>query len=138
MITVATFSKPEEAHLFRMRLEAAGIPAFVQDESLVQLDWFLSNAVGGVRVQIADGDVEAAREFLAADAPPPSPDAEDVVCPACGSHQTAPDEWPRRLFFLGLLVFLVPLFFIRPRWRRATCHHVFRLPKPARPAVARS
>ena len=65
MTTVATFSKPEEAHLFRMRLEAAGIPAFVQDEHIVQMDWLYSNAIGGVRVQIADEDVPAAREFLA-------------------------------------------------------------------------
>ena len=133
MITVATFSKPEEAHLFRMRLEAAGIPAFVQDENLVQTDWLFSNAVGGVRVQIADDDVTAAKEFLAADVPSPFPDAEDVVCPACGSRQTAPDEWPRRLFFLSLLVFGFPLFFGRRRWRCASCCHVFRPSSPARP-----
>ena len=132
MTTIATFSKPEEAHLFRMRLAAAGIPAFIQDESLVQLDWFLSNAVGGVRVQIADGDVKAAREFLAEDPPSPLPDAEEVTCPVCGSLQVAPDERPRRLFFLSLLVFGVPLFFARRRWRCAACCHVFKLPRPAR------
>jgi hypothetical protein len=38
MITVATFSKPEEAHLLRMRLEAGGVTAFVQDEYMVQMD----------------------------------------------------------------------------------------------------
>ena len=127
MTTVATFSKPEEAHLFRMRLEAAGIPASVQDENLVQMDWLFSNAVGGVRVQIADRDVEAAREFLAADTPSPEPaDAEDVVCPVCGSHQTAPDEWPRRVFFLSLLLLGFPLFFGRRRWRCASCQHTFK------------
>lgn len=134
MTTIATFSKPEEAHLFRMRLEAAGIPAFIQDESLVQIDWFLSNAVGGVRVQIADSDVETAREFLAADPASPPLDAEDVVCPACGSHRVAPDERPRRLFFLSLLLFGVPLFFARRRWRCSACRHVFKLPEPARSA----
>ena len=61
MKTIATFSKPEEAHLFRTRLGAAGIPAYVQDEHFIQMDWLYSNAIGGVRVQIADEDVEAAR-----------------------------------------------------------------------------
>ena len=126
MTTVATFSKPEEAHLLRMRLETAGISAFIQDENLVQMDWLFSNAIGGVRVQVADGDAEAVREFLAADEPAPSQDAEDVVCPACGSHRTAPDEWPRRAFFLSLLVFGVPLFFGRRRWRCAACRSVFK------------
>ena len=67
METIATFSKPEDAHLLRMRLEAGGIPAFIQDENLIQMDWLLSNAVGGVRVQVADEDVTAACQLLAED-----------------------------------------------------------------------
>jgi len=124
--TIATFSKPEEAHLFRTRLEAAGIPAYVQDEHFIQMDWLYSNAIGGVRVQIADEDVEAAREFLANDSPQRAPDALDVVCPNCGSNNTAPDELPRRISFLSLLLFNFPLLFARHRWRCASCHHVFR------------
>jgi hypothetical protein len=65
--TIATFSKPEDAHLLRMRLNAGGIEAFVQDENMVQMDWLLSNAVGGVRVQVADEDADAARDYLAND-----------------------------------------------------------------------
>ena len=125
MKTIATFSKPEEAHLFRTRLEAAGIPAYVQDEYLVQMDWLYSNAIGGVRVQIADDDIDAAREFLATDSPQTAPDAVDVVCPKCGSHDTAPDDLPRRISFLSLLLFSFPLLFARNRWRCASCHHVF-------------
>lgn len=64
MITIARFSKPEQAHLFRTRLEAAGIPAYVQDEHVFQIEWPQPECV---RVQIADQDLEAAREFLAAD-----------------------------------------------------------------------
>jgi rubredoxin len=124
--TIATFSKPEEAHLFRTRLEAAGIPAFVQDENLIQMDWLYSNAIGGVRVQIADEDLEAAREFLGADSPQPCPDAVDVVCPKCGSHDTVPDQLPRRIAFLSLLLFSFPLLFSRHRWRCKSCNHVFR------------
>ncbi len=67
METIATFLKPEDAHLLRMRLEAVGIPAFVQDENLIQIDWLLSNAVGGVRVQVSDEDVTEALALLSAD-----------------------------------------------------------------------
>ena len=38
MLTVATFSKPEEAHMLRLRLEAGGVPAFIQDENMVQME----------------------------------------------------------------------------------------------------
>lgn len=127
MKTIATFSKPEEAHLFRTRLEAAGISAFVQDEHVVQLNWLLSNAIGGVRVQIAEDDLESASEFLAADSPQPCPDAEDVVCPKCGSSLIAPDEKPRRIAYLSLWLLGFPLLFTRRRWRCSACRNVFKL-----------
>jgi len=77
--TIATFSKPEDAHLLRMRLNAGGIEAFVQDENMVQMDWLLSNAVGGVRVQVADEDAKAARDYLANDkGVDPVEDGKDV------------------------------------------------------------
>lgn len=123
--TIATFSKPEEAHLFRTRLEAAGIPAYVQDEHLIQMYWLYSNAVGGARVQIADEDLDAAREFLANDSPQTASDAVEVICPRCGSHDTAPDELPRRISFLSILVLRLPFLFSRHRWCCAACHHVF-------------
>ena len=119
--------------MFRTRLEAAGIRAFVQDEHLVQMNWLYSNAVGGVRVQIADEDVDPAREFLAADSTQPCPDADDVACPACGSPCTAPDDLPRRIAFLGLLVIHFPLLYTRKRWRCASCRCVFQLPEAGHP-----
>ena len=66
MTTVATFNKPEDAHLLRMRLEAGGIAAFLQDENATQVQW--SFLTGGVRVQVADEDVTAVRDLLAAHA----------------------------------------------------------------------
>ena len=135
MKTIATFSKPEEAHLLRTRLEAAEIPAFVQDEHFVQMDWFYSNAIGGVRVQVEDDDLADAREFLAADSPQSAPDAVDVVCPVCGSHSIAPNEFPRRMAFLSLLIFPVLSFFAAPcalfrrhQRRCAACDYVFTPP----------
>ncbi len=65
MVTIARFSKPEDAHLLRLRLGAAGIDAYVLDENLIQIDWLFSNAIGGVRVQVAERDLELAGEVLA-------------------------------------------------------------------------
>jgi len=65
MITIATFLKVEDAHLLRMRLESRGIPAFLRDENTIQLDWLYSNALGGVRVDVADEDEDAAKAILA-------------------------------------------------------------------------
>lgn len=119
-----------------MRLEAAGIPAYVHDEHMVQLDWFMSNAIGGVRVQIADEDVELAREVLAADAARETPPESTVHCSACGSDKVRMEEWPRRLAFVTLLAMAIGLWPIalvslilltfnlpiqRHRWRCGSC-----------------
>ncbi|MEI6178323.1 MAG: hypothetical protein WCS43_15630 [Verrucomicrobiota bacterium] len=60
MTTIATFTTPEDAHLFRMRLGAEGIEGFLLDEYFVQLFWYYSNTVGGVRVGVDDADAESA------------------------------------------------------------------------------
>ncbi|MGB8353783.1 MAG: hypothetical protein WCD79_07855 [Chthoniobacteraceae bacterium] len=67
MQTIAKFTKPEDAHLLRMRLESAGFEAFVQDENTIQIDAFYSNAIGGVSVQVIDQDADAVKAFLAED-----------------------------------------------------------------------
>ena len=67
MQTIATFSKAEEAHLLRMRLESVGIEAVVLDENMAQLEQPVSDALGGVQVQVAEEDESAARELIATD-----------------------------------------------------------------------
>jgi Putative prokaryotic signal transducing protein len=68
-VTVATFWNPVEAHVLVTRLEGAGVRAFVMDEETVAMDWLLANAVGGVKVQVAERDLERARQVLAERAP---------------------------------------------------------------------
>lgn len=128
MTTIATFSKPEEAHLFRMRLGAVEIEAFVQDENLVQNYWLLCNAVGGVKVQVAAEDVDDAREFLAADLPLNMPAAVEVICPFCLSANTRPEEFSRRVAFMCLLVFGFPFSYRFSRYRQVCdeCRRLFR------------
>lgn len=125
MITVGTFSKPEEAHLLRMRLEAGGVAAFIQDENMVQMDWLYSNAIGGVRVQIAEEDVDAAKEILQ-NVYVPDGEADMAECPKCGSKDSAPDELPRRIAFLSLLLMSFPFLFSKKRWRCNRCKHVWK------------
>lgn len=78
MRTLASFSKAEDAHLLRARLEGSGIAAYVRDENMVSVDWLYSNAIGGVKVDVADEDFIAARELLAADHGVPAATAAQV------------------------------------------------------------
>ena len=49
-IQIAAFSFPHEAHIAKASLEAANIPALIADEYTINMDWFYSNALGGVRL----------------------------------------------------------------------------------------
>ena len=75
MKTLATFSAPIEAHMLISRLEGNGIPAFLRDEHMVTLDWLASNAIGGVKVDVADEDYDRALELIAAG---PTPATEET------------------------------------------------------------
>ncbi|MEX0606231.1 MAG: DUF2007 domain-containing protein [Marinobacter sp.] len=66
-VTLGRYSMPLEAHLDRSRLESEGIDAFVADEHTVNMQWMLSNAIGGVRLQVQEDDLYRARRILAED-----------------------------------------------------------------------
>lgn len=64
LVTVASYRDLPNADIARAALESAGIPAWIQDDNLVRMDWFYSNAIGGIRLQVDAADAEAAREIL--------------------------------------------------------------------------
>lgn len=64
MKTVAVFTYPDEAQIAVSVLEANGIECFLPDEYITSLDWFYTNAIGGIRVQVPDDLIDSAREVL--------------------------------------------------------------------------
>jgi hypothetical protein len=64
LITIATFGNAVEANLAKNRLETAGIHAFLADADTVDMAWQLTGAVGGIKLQIPEGDEEVARSLL--------------------------------------------------------------------------
>lgn len=61
MTTVAECSSVDEALLLRSLLEDCGIPSYVPDELTVTY----RGQTGGIRLQVAEEDVEAARKIIA-------------------------------------------------------------------------
>jgi hypothetical protein len=69
-------------------LESEGIFAVVLDDLIASINWFYSNAVGGVRLQVREADAESAAlimERSAAQQKSPVLDSSITTCPACGS-----------------------------------------------------
>ena len=67
MKTIASFNRPMDAHLLRARLEGSGIAAYLRDENMITLDWLSANAVGGIKVDVADEDYERALQAMESD-----------------------------------------------------------------------
>ncbi|WP_282629516.1 putative signal transducing protein [Empedobacter sedimenti] len=64
LITLKTFESPIEAHILRSKLESENIEAFIFDELSVGINFYLSNAMGGVKVKIRKEDSERALNVL--------------------------------------------------------------------------
>lgn len=67
MIVVARFSFPHEAHIARASLDSVGIESYIADEHTVNTQWLYSNAIGGVRLMVAESDAEDAKQILSSD-----------------------------------------------------------------------
>jgi hypothetical protein len=89
LATVARYFSPAEAHAGRMALEAAGLQAWVVDESVGTM-----YGVGvGTRLQVRVEDEAAARAALEVTAVSSSdlpPELAEPPCPQCGSRQVTP------------------------------------------------
>jgi len=68
LTTIRKFRDLPEAILAKGLLESAGIECYLADDNIVRMDWFLSNAIGNMRLQVKPADAEAAIEIL--DQPP--------------------------------------------------------------------
>ena len=64
-VTIAEFMLPSDVVVARGRLESEGIECILQDELTVQVHNFYSQAVGGVKLQVREEEVELAKRLLA-------------------------------------------------------------------------
>lgn len=64
LVTLRQYVSAQEAWLAKSVLDSAGIRCFLFDENVVRLDWFLSNAIGGIKLRVRQEDVAAAAALL--------------------------------------------------------------------------
>jgi hypothetical protein len=76
LVTIRRFRDLPEALLAKGLLESAGIECFLLDDNMVRLDWFISNALGNMRLQVNKNDSDTAMEILDQSAPDDVEDSE--------------------------------------------------------------
>jgi hypothetical protein len=63
-VIVITFTYPHEAHMAKMNLESNGVEVIIRDEMTTQVHNFISNAIGGVKLEVKIEDLDQAIGFL--------------------------------------------------------------------------
>jgi len=141
LVTLWRYRDLPEALVAKSKLDSDGVLCFLADFEIVRLDWFWSNAVGGVKVQVADDDAEHALALLSEEIPTGF-SAEETgeayqqpECPNCQSRDVAFQPWYRHIavLFLGLAVIYktfvaLPIFIPRKSWRCEDCRYEWDAP----------
>lgn len=126
MVTLRQFRDLPEALFAKGSLESAGIECALIDDNMVRLDWFISNLLGGVKLQVAAEDAEAANEILNQ----PIPEHFDAGetgefhqprCPKCESLEVSFQELNKPLAYTTAYLG-VPLPVRYKAWRCQSCN----------------
>ena len=125
LVTIRQFRDLPEALLAKGSLESAGIECFLADENLVRLDWFISNFIGGIKLNVRAADAENAQKLL------DEPILEGLYvqgiglyeqprCPQCQSLDVNFQELDRPIAYMSAFL-RVPMPVQRPAWRCHSC-----------------
>jgi hypothetical protein len=124
MVTIRQFRDLPEALFAKGSLESAGIECVLLDGNMVRLDWFISNLLGGVKLQVRPEDAAVAEEILSQPIPenfdvPGVGEYEQPRCPKCQSMDVSFQEVAPAAYLSAAVS--VPYPFRRPAWRCHSC-----------------
>lgn len=105
--TVDRFFHPTDAHIAAGKLESEGIPVFLLGINHASANWLLANALGGIRLQVPASRVDDARQLLAQIAK--ANNESEIECPECGGSDTDAMSNRRKIAFLAVHLFSIPL-----------------------------
>jgi hypothetical protein len=122
-LTVATFSDFDKAEVVKDRIEKAGIPAEIYDESELQRLWFLSRPLANEKVKVDEKDFDRARHVLeAADTSEQLLHCE-IKCPQCGSPLVEYPQFTRKFVTTTLVEVFCLLHIIDRQFYCKRCHY---------------
>jgi hypothetical protein len=126
-VTIRRFRDLPEALLAKGSLESAGIRCALADDNMVRLDWFISNLIGGVKLQVCPEDAAAASEIL--DQPIPEEfetegtgEYRQPRCPNCQSLDVSFEELNKPIAYASAYIGL-PLPIHHTAWKCHACRH---------------
>lgn len=142
LVTLWRYRDLPEALVAKSKLDSDGVWCALADKEIVRLDWFWSDFVGGVRLQVADEDAEHALALLAEEIPAAFTAEEtgeayrQPECPTCHSRDVSfqPEYRKMGLVFLGALIvwlssmLALPVFIPAKSWKCEDCRYEWDAP----------
>ena len=136
IVVYETFADPINANIVKGLLNSFGIECFLSDENMVTLNLMYSQAVGGVKLNVFEKDVQQINAIFQSqniqdDPEIASPKAGDkVFCPECNSENVSYGGSVNRKFgywhlFISLLLMIYP-FSMRKAYHCFNCNHEFK------------
>lgn len=126
-----------EANRDKQILSNNGLQSFIANEQTIQSDWLLSQALGGIQLQVFEDEKEKAEEILKNFLENEHMELEvehtisnpefNFTCPKCGSNHLYRDENPGGLFGVSLLFFGFPIKSPSPIYHCYYCNNEFKI-----------
>jgi DNA-directed RNA polymerase subunit RPC12/RpoP len=128
-VLLDSFSNYIEAHIIMGRLEEEGISCWLKDENTVTINPIWTNAVGGIKLMVAQLQFERASELLHQFR---EHRKSQYTCPHCGSNDIELVSSPRKpsnwLGAFAGFIFGDYAMAVEKSWRCFQCHADFEEP----------
>ena len=135
LVRLRYYQNAIEANRDKQLLAEYSIESYIANEQTVQSDWLLTQALGGIQLQVFENDLAEAEQILTsfnqqqdaaleADHTISNPEF-DFVCPKCSSNHLYRDENPGGLFGISLLFLGIPLKTPSKTYHCYHCGHTF-------------
>ena len=106
-----------DAYISKGKLEDENIICLIRDEYTVQMNWFYSNAIGGVKLYVKEEEYEKAKSILSVQ--------ENIIfeeCPVCKSTNIVQKNRSRLFIFISLLLLAFPSLIFKSKAKCQDCN----------------
>ena len=124
MVTLTTVNWMHEADFLCAKLASCGIEASIPDQSTMTVLPLYGSALGGIRIQVEESDLEKAREFMRDMIDEAK--TQELRCPKCDSATVDYERVSWRFAAVIVLLIGIPLLWLKKKFTCRSCGHRWR------------
>ena len=128
IVVHSTYYNPIEANIIKARLEDSDIPCFLTDENVATINPLYNQAIGGVKLNVFERDVDRINALLAenhfdVELENIDPSEDKMLCENCGSDNVSFGQATKNRFkwWVTILSFLLIVY----PFKANKCYHCY-------------